>query len=135
MSETHIDRSPEDVRRRVQEAIRVLRLFPAHPKCASAADELEVLVDEIERLGPDPCECKTATSPFPIPHATDCPRFDSSLEAFVRGHREMIDSHVRNAVPNLDMSEFDDDDRESWVLNDEGLYNTARELGVDFEEN
>ena len=38
-----------------------------------------------------------------------------------------IDIYIHNTVPGYDI---DDEERELWILNDEGLYNWARSEGV-----
>jgi len=52
-----------------------------------------------------------------------------TLSEFIAENRGEIDDAVRNVCgPNHDI---DDDEREMWVMNDEGLYNWARAEGVD----
>jgi hypothetical protein len=43
-------------------------------------------------------------------------------------HREELTEIIKNTCPNC---EIDDDEIENWILNDEGLYNWAREAGVE----
>ena len=53
-----------------------------------------------------------------------------SMAAFINEHRGELDEYIRAAVsnPNFDI---DDDEREQWIVNDEGLYRWALECGVD----
>ena len=52
------------------------------------------------------------------------------MEQFIDKHRGDLDIIIRNALnrPNLSL---DDEERENWILNDEGPYNWARSEGVD----
>lgn len=47
---------------------------------------------------------------------------------FVKNNREKIDSYILKQVPN---ASIDDEERESWVLNDEYLYNLAKSEGYE----
>ena len=51
------------------------------------------------------------------------------LSRFVRCNRLAIDQVIHRA--GVSVAHMDDDEREAWVLNDEGLYNWARSIGVD----
>jgi hypothetical protein len=51
-----------------------------------------------------------------------------SMEEFIEEHREELTEIIKNTCPNC---EIDDDEIENWILNDEGLYNWAREAGVE----
>jgi len=51
-----------------------------------------------------------------------------SMEEFIEKNRGQLDECIRRVCPYI---ELDDDDREDWILNDEGLYNWARGEGVD----
>ena len=46
-----------------------------------------------------------------------------TLKQFIKIHRQEIDEITQSSIKN-------DDERELWVLNDEGLYNWARSEGV-----
>ena len=50
------------------------------------------------------------------------------IEDFINENRETIDAAILTACPNCTID--DDDEREKWILNDEGLYNWARAEGV-----
>jgi hypothetical protein len=51
------------------------------------------------------------------------------LRDWVREHREEIDRAV-TSVPGMEGQTLNDEEREDWLRNDEGLYNWAsRELG------
>lgn len=51
-----------------------------------------------------------------------------TMEQFIEDHRGELDSAIRRVLgPNADL---DDDERENWILNDEGLYNWAKSEGV-----
>jgi hypothetical protein len=52
---------------------------------------------------------------------------------FVRENRTEIDAAIQRVVDNPGF-EIDDDERELWIANDEGLYDWARSEGVDFDE-
>lgn len=51
-----------------------------------------------------------------------------SLIDFIRENESAIDAAIRTVVPG---AELDDDEREMWIANDEGLYSWARDAGVD----
>ena len=51
-----------------------------------------------------------------------------TLRAFVRLHRAEITAAIRAACPNL--GPLNDEDREDWINNDEGLYLWAKREGV-----
>lgn len=52
-----------------------------------------------------------------------------TIEEFIEENRGELDSCIRNVVgPNFDI---DDDEREMWIMNDEGLYNWAKSAGVE----
>jgi len=46
---------------------------------------------------------------------------------FIKENKEEIDRAIKNVCPNFPI---DNDERRLWVLNDEGLYNWAKEKGV-----
>ena len=52
-----------------------------------------------------------------------------SMRAFVREHRALIDS-VAASVSGA-RERLNDEDREEWVLNDQGLYVMAQSEGVE----
>ena len=52
-----------------------------------------------------------------------------SLREFIRRNRTEIKAAIVRQVPNLRLPITDEDLRQ-WILNDEGLYNWAREEGV-----
>lgn len=52
-----------------------------------------------------------------------------TLQEFIEDNREELDRCIRGACPNI--GPIDDDERELWIANDEGLYNWARSAGVD----
>ena len=39
---------------------------------------------------------------------------------YIKQNREEIDAHIRRVVPNI--GTINDDDREQWIMSDEGLY-------------
>lgn len=49
------------------------------------------------------------------------------MRKFIREHRAEIDAIIHSIVPGI---LIDDDEREMWIINDEGLYNWARSEGV-----
>ena len=51
-----------------------------------------------------------------------------SMRVFIRKHRAEIDSAIRSACSGL--GRLNDEDREDWILNDEGLYLWAKSKGV-----
>lgn len=53
-----------------------------------------------------------------------------TMKEFIEENRGELDAAIRTATgqPNADI---DDDERENWILNDEGLYNWAKDEGVD----
>ena len=53
-------------------------------------------------------------------------RMRMSLRAWIRQNREMIDTCIKRQVPQ---AKLNDDERRLWVLNDEGLYQAARQDG------
>lgn len=50
------------------------------------------------------------------------------LREFIRKNREELDRIIKGEVPNS--RRLNDEEREMWVLNDEGLYKWARREGV-----
>jgi len=54
---------------------------------------------------------------------------EPKMQEFIDNHRGELDECIRRAVsnPNFDI---DDDERELWIANDEGLYNWARSEGA-----
>jgi hypothetical protein len=54
---------------------------------------------------------------------------EEKLQEFIDNNRAELDRCIRSALdrPNFDL---DDDERENWVLNDEGLYRWARAEGA-----
>lgn len=52
-----------------------------------------------------------------------------TVEEFIDDNRAAIDEAIQGLCPNI--GDLDDDERELWLLNDEGLYNWAQEMGVD----
>ena len=52
-----------------------------------------------------------------------------TLREFTKKHRAELDRWINAKVPNLNYK-LNDKDRRDWILNDEGLYNWAREEGV-----
>lgn len=52
----------------------------------------------------------------------------SGLRQFIREHRAELDAAIRRACSNV--GTLNDEDREEWINNDEGLYNWARSEGV-----
>ena len=50
-----------------------------------------------------------------------------TLRQFIREHRAELDEAIHRRVPNV---RLDDEERRLWILNDEGLYNWARNEGV-----
>ena len=53
-----------------------------------------------------------------------------TMEQFINEHRGELDAAILRALGNPNLS-LDDEERENWILNDEGLYNWARSEGVD----
>ena len=51
-----------------------------------------------------------------------------SMREFLKRNRKEIDEGIKQACPNI--KPLNDREREMWVLNDEGLYNWARQEGV-----
>lgn len=49
-----------------------------------------------------------------------------ALSRFIRDNRTEIDRYIQGR--GID-TKLNDDDRRQWILNDEGLYNTARAWG------
>lgn len=56
-----------------------------------------------------------------------------TLDKWVRNNRKFIDDCVHDFTGG-GIYPQDDNEREDWVLNDEFLYRTAEEEGVDFDE-
>lgn len=54
-----------------------------------------------------------------------------TLRQFVRANRDLIDSQIVAVTESpIPQGLHNDDEREDWVLNDEGLYILARSEGV-----
>jgi len=51
-----------------------------------------------------------------------------TIEKFIEQNREEIDKAIRNVCSNC---KIDDEERENWIMNDEGLYNWALSSGVE----
>jgi len=49
------------------------------------------------------------------------------MREFIRGNREELDNAIQAASPG---SPKNDQERELWILNDEGLYSWAQSCGV-----
>jgi len=49
------------------------------------------------------------------------------LRQFIKENRRELDQAIKSAVPN---ARLNDEERQLWVLNDEGLYRWARSSGV-----
>ena len=50
-----------------------------------------------------------------------------TMKAFIKANRSEIDAAIRAAGAR---GSLNDEDREDWILNDEGLYSWARSEGV-----
>jgi len=50
------------------------------------------------------------------------------MRNFIRQYRTEIDQHIKKVCPNI--KSLNDKDRQEWILNDEGLYNWARQEKV-----
>jgi hypothetical protein len=50
-----------------------------------------------------------------------------TIEDFIEEHREEIDVTIHRMVTGS----LDDEERESWIMNDEGLYDWAIDEGVE----
>ena len=50
-----------------------------------------------------------------------------TLKQFIKKYKAEIDECIKAYCPNCKLN---NDERESWILNDEGLYNWARSEGV-----
>lgn len=51
-----------------------------------------------------------------------------TLHTFIRRNRATIDATIRSLCPNI--GSLNDDIREDWIANDEGLYTWAQRAGV-----
>lgn len=52
----------------------------------------------------------------------------TTMTEFIRENEADIDAAIRNVWPE---AQLDDDEREMWINNDEGLYTWAQDAGVD----
>lgn len=50
-----------------------------------------------------------------------------TIREFIRENRKELDAAILRHVPGVKLN---DDERRLWILNDEGLYNWARQEGV-----
>ena len=50
-----------------------------------------------------------------------------TLKQFIKEHRDELDEVIRERLPNARLNDIE---RRKWILNDEGLYQWAREEGV-----
>ena len=50
------------------------------------------------------------------------------MDSFIQENKSEIDSYILNKSPN---NRLDDDEREMWIMNDEGLYLWAKREGVE----
>lgn len=53
-----------------------------------------------------------------------------TLENFIKENKTLIDEVIKDVCKSHDVY-IDDEERELWVLNDEGLYNFAIDCGVE----
>ena len=53
---------------------------------------------------------------------------EKSMDNFIQENKSEIDSYILSKSPN---NRLDDDERELWIMNDEGLYLWAKREGVD----
>lgn len=51
-----------------------------------------------------------------------------TIERFIKRHRREIDATIHAMVPG---AKLDNDEREMWITNDEGLYDWALREGVE----
>jgi len=51
-----------------------------------------------------------------------------TMRDFIRSNRSKLDTCIKRACPNV--GTLNDDDREQWISNDQGLYNWALSMGV-----
>ena len=56
-----------------------------------------------------------------------------TLQEFIDEHRGELDRIIRAAAGNENL-DIDDDERENWIINDEGLYDWAKSEGVDLDD-
>jgi len=56
----------------------------------------------------------------------------TDLHDWIAKNQSMIDTHIKKKVPNIG-KKLDDEERRLWVLNDEQLYNAAKNDGVDVD--
>ena len=54
-----------------------------------------------------------------------------TMQQFIQDNRPEIDQLIHLAWPDWNHYEFDDDQREDWILNHEPLYMLAQQAGVD----
>jgi hypothetical protein len=50
-----------------------------------------------------------------------------TMREFIKKNRTELDQCIHNVVPGYKLN---DEERRQWILNDEGLYNWARNEGV-----
>ena len=50
------------------------------------------------------------------------------MREFIKQNRQELDECIKRVCPNC--PRLNDNDREDWIMNDEGLYNWARSEGV-----
>ena len=50
------------------------------------------------------------------------------MKEFIKNYRIEIDNYIKSICANC--GRLNNDDREDWILNDEGLYRWARSEGV-----
>ena len=53
-----------------------------------------------------------------------------SIKDFIKEHRQELTEIINKAIGKEPTEKMNDNERESWILNDEGLYNWARGEGV-----
>ncbi len=51
-----------------------------------------------------------------------------TMDHFISDNRAELDDAIHSVAPGIPL---DDEDREEWIMNDEGLYMWAEDAGVD----
>ncbi len=57
-----------------------------------------------------------------------------TIETFIDNHRGELDAAIRAMVDNPNYPISDDDEREQFLINDEGWYDRAISEGVDMDD-
>jgi rubrerythrin len=139
-----VDESRQSLHAQINREARAVGIHPDKVKSAlllasrvvaRGEENKATLVKKIQRYNseiPDDLADSLAVAALHLSGAieTESRLDETSLRQFIRDNKAEIDAAIRRVVPD---ARIDDDEREMWIMNDEGLYNWARSEGVRLE--